>query len=215
MTDRKIDFFTGYIFKSICYCFFIFHYIFALIWNRAHQPCPSLALLLTSWRAQSQSWPQRTWAAQTRPGENSWLKVMSSMKARVVTSSPMMVRALIIDIPNNFLSISLPSKTWCKFDNDFFLSKSHQEPQGKHPQPQNRPWAETHLRHDGGTHGQSTPWQRRSPIRGYFLCVNECALCVLVCSVSGEWWYLNVSQGWLAEPCQEMVCMEILRRDHW
>lgn len=97
MTDWKIDFFIGHIFRSI-FLLFILHYIFDLFWNRVRQPCPSVALLLTSLRAQLQSWPQRTWAAQTRPGENRWLKVMSSMKARVVTSTPMIVRALIVDI---------------------------------------------------------------------------------------------------------------------
>jgi len=72
---------------------------------------------------------------------------------------------------------SLSAQTWAWI----FMSKSYQEPQRKHPQPQNRPWYETHLRHDGGIHGQAAPRQGRSSIWGYRLCVTECTVCVLVC----------------------------------
>lgn len=156
---------------SFCVTLYLYSFL-----NRAPQPCPSPALLLISWGAQSPSWPRRTWTAQTRPGENSWLKVMLFMKASVDTSSPMMVSALIIDIPNNCIA-SPSTQTWSKM----YVSNSYQEPQGKHTQPKNWPWAETHLWHDGGTHGQRTLWQGRSSLWRYCSCVNEYMVCVLVC----------------------------------
>lgn len=98
------------------------------------------------------------------------------MKARVVTSSPLMVSSLIIDISNLCVFLHQLHKQ----DHILFMSQSYQEPQGKHPQPQNRPWHETHLWYDGRIHGQGTPGQGRSSIWGYCLCLNECSVIVLV-----------------------------------
>lgn len=109
---------------------FIFLHNFALFWNRAHQPCPSQALLLTFWRAQSPSWPQRIWAARTRPGENSCRKVMSSMKAKLVTSSPMMVHAL--NIANNSFHLFL-YQAYNLLIIFFFLPKKPSRTPGKTP----------------------------------------------------------------------------------
>lgn len=169
-----MEWFFYFIFTAKVTPFYVVLYIFSSLQNRAHRPCHSPALLLTFWRALSQSWPRRTWTTQTSQGENSSLKVMSSTKAKVVTYSRMMVSVLIFEIISG---ISLPRT---HTSSSIFVFGSYQEPQGKHPQPQNRPWAETYLWHDGGTNGQRTPRQGRSAIWRYCCGDYKYTQCVLV-----------------------------------
>lgn len=151
------------------------HCDIAFLWIRAHQLCPSPASRLTSWRAQSQSWPQRTWAARTKLGGSSWQKVTSSMKERVVTSSPMMVRTF-----NELTSFPVHLNSGKIFDHLFFCWKAIKNPRENTRSP--RTGHELKRTYDmmEGPMGRGHPGREGAPFEGVDLVLMS-ELCIVLC----------------------------------